>query len=56
MQVGFRRWPTHKGFPDDWADSAGANVADRGHMAEDVVMFVGSHGDLLGAVAVRNPF
>ena len=27
-----------------------------GHMAEDVVMFVGSHGDLLGAVAVRNPF
>jgi hypothetical protein len=56
MQVCLRRWPTHKGFPDDHPIPAGADVAGRAHLAEDMVLFVGSHGDLLGSVAVCSPF
>ena len=59
MQIGYRRDPAHKAEPEHWAAaSAGLRAGGAADMAgspgatQDVVMYAGSHGALLGAVEV----
>lgn len=58
-QVCFER-RAKQAVPDEWAGSAAAlresksaDLAESGELCQDVVMFVGSQGALLGSVEVR---